>query len=200
MRLSPNGPHNDDYTELKAARAAAGGLMSIPYETCTAKDEPVTDGATPGRLMLTPAAILARAAEVIERNGLAHGTYDRRQHGLNAQNAPVCTLGAIAVAVGAEPYAWEDADLWKRELAAAAIAVNALLHFLGFDPEETHNDTLGSWNDAHSAVAVVHELRAAAREATRLELKTKPEGVRTTRLMPGNPASTERDRPQKQGR
>ncbi|MFD1547104.1 DUF6197 family protein [Nonomuraea guangzhouensis] len=147
--------------------------MGVPHETYSAKNEPVTGGAPPGRLTLSPAAILAQAADLIERNGLAHGAYDGRQHGLKVQNAPICTLGAIAIAVGAEAYAWDNADLWKRELATAAVAVDTLLDFLGFDLEETSDETLSSWNDTHSAIAVVHELRAAAREATRHEVNTK---------------------------
>jgi hypothetical protein len=120
--------------------------------------------------MLTPADILALAADVIECNGLAHSTYHRRQRGLKAQKAPVCTLGAIAIAAGAEPYAWEEVDLWRRELASAVVAIEALLDFLGLDPEEARDETLGSWNDSHSAVTVIRGLRAAAREAARHEL------------------------------
>ncbi|MDP4511819.1 DUF6197 family protein [Nonomuraea turcica] len=147
--------------------------MGISYETWIFNGEPINGGAAPHLPLLTPAAILSRAADVIERNGLAHGAYHRRQRNLKSHDAPVCTLGAIAIAVGAEPHAWEEADFWKRELATAAVAIDALLDFLGFDAEETPDETLGSWNDAHSAVAVIRELRAAAREATRHELNTK---------------------------
>lgn len=147
--------------------------MGIPDERRTAKGEPVSSGTAPSRPILTPAAILARAADVIECNGLAHGAYYRRQSGLKAQNAPVCTLGAIAVAAGAEPYAWEEADLWRGELASAVVAIETLLDFLGLDPEEARDETLGSWNDSHSAVTVICGLRAAAREAARHELNAK---------------------------
>ncbi|MEU6718621.1 hypothetical protein ABZ897_44765 [Nonomuraea sp. NPDC046802] len=148
-------------------------MMGIPSETLTRKDQPVSGSTTLERLLLTPASILARAADVIERNGLAHGTYQRRQHGLKPHDAPVCTLGAVAIAAGAGPYAWEEADLWRRELASAVVAIDALLDFLGFGPEETRNETLGSWNDAQSAVTVIHALRAAAREAACHELGTR---------------------------
>jgi hypothetical protein len=147
--------------------------MGAPREIQIAKDEPANDGSVSGRPMPTLAAILGRAADVIECNGLAHGTYFKRQNGLRARDAPVCTLGAIAIAAGAEPYAWEEAELWKRELALAATAIEAMLDFLGVDPKETRNETLASWNDAHSAGTVIRGLRAAARESESQEFNTK---------------------------
>jgi hypothetical protein len=134
---------------------------------------PSGTGATSARLILPPTVVLGRAADVIERNGLAQSSYSRRQRGLYAENQPVCTLGAIAIAVGAEPYAWEEADLWERELAPATAAVEALLDFLGYRPEETCGDTIATWNDTHSAVTVIQGLRAAGREAVDSELGQK---------------------------
>ncbi|MGW4791809.1 DUF6197 family protein [Nonomuraea sp. NPDC004297] len=137
--------------------------MSTSHATGTAEDEPVSGCTTPTREALSPADVLARAAEVIERNGLAHGTYRRQQPGAKAQNAPVCTLGAIAIAVGAEPYAWEEAYLWRRELATATVAIEALLDFLGLS-SETPDEALSRWNDSHDVAAVIGTLRATARE------------------------------------
>ncbi|WP_435831498.1 DUF6197 family protein [Nonomuraea wenchangensis] len=143
--------------------------MGLSDERRATEDEPVCGGAYLGPPILGPAAILARAADVLARCGLARGTYQRQQLALQAKNSPVCTLGAIAIASGAEPHAWEDTATWTRELAAATSAIEALLNFLGLSSPVNPHETLSSWSDSHNVAIVVHVLRAASHEAARHE-------------------------------
>ncbi|MFF4417520.1 VVA0879 family protein [Streptosporangium sp. NPDC001559] len=89
-------------------------------------------------LDLSPAAILRRAATIIDRNGLMIADYyDEDQQiceGTSSRDCRVCSLGAIAIAAGLPPTAWAstikqvdpisevepiDPDQFEAALAAA---------------------------------------------------------------------------------
>ncbi|UBU09999.1 DUF6197 family protein [Nonomuraea gerenzanensis] len=114
-------------------------------------------------LDLAPGAVLARAADIIKANGIARNDYYHPDTD-DPRACPVCVLGAIAVACGFHPDAWnhDNADLPFNPAYAAA---DALIDYLGLDPGPAYDETVGSWSDDNDLVRVVAELRAAAREA-----------------------------------
>lgn len=116
---------------------------------------------------LAPAAVWLRAADVIDRNGLACGDYVTPRDGCDPDTWPVCTMGAIAVACGLEPAVWEEWNGAVDEDGGFARAVEAVAQFavhLGLDPEATFDETIGGWSDDQTAGEVVAALRAAAQE------------------------------------
>ncbi|MFI6296749.1 hypothetical protein ACIBEJ_34525 [Nonomuraea sp. NPDC050790] len=113
-------------------------------------------------LTLTPAALALAAADVIERQGKAHGNYYDESSGLPPREAPVDALGAVAIAGGFDPHAWED-DLdatggWRLVLDTA----DMLIDWFGLDHDETYADSLGAWSDERDQATVVGELCDAA--------------------------------------
>ncbi|MFI6510054.1 hypothetical protein ACIBCT_20815 [Streptosporangium sp. NPDC050855] len=120
---------------------------------------------TAEHLDLSPAAILNRAADVIERNGLALKEFYEYAEEQDPRDCKVCAMGAIAVAAGLKPDGWDD---WDDEgspaEAAAAEASDLLAAHLGWIPDyESALAIVGAWNDRVADVAVVAvELRAAA--------------------------------------
>lgn len=116
-------------------------------------------------LDLAPAAVNLRAADRIERNGLAHTTYSQTVDGKNISDWPMDPLGAIAYECGLDPKVWEDDHLGHAGLAAACEAADLLVMYLGLDPEGAYDETLGAWADGLPATVVTSEMRAAARQA-----------------------------------
>ncbi|MET8864638.1 hypothetical protein ABZW11_17010 [Nonomuraea sp. NPDC004580] len=108
-------------------------------------------------------AVLDRAADVIEHNGIARNDYYTEHPHKNPRTCPVCALGAIAIAAGFDPSAWEMADYQGGEFAPAVAAADALIDFLGLDPDKDYDETIGFWSDSLPPETVVSELRAAAR-------------------------------------
>ncbi|HUR74414.1 MAG TPA: hypothetical protein VMZ00_09060 [Sporichthya sp.] len=116
-------------------------------------------------LDLAPAAITLRAADRIERNGLAHTNYTQPIDGKDIADWPMDPLGAIAYECGLDPRVWEDDHLNHAGLAAACEAADLLVMFLGFDPAGAYDETLGGWADELTSTVVSSEMRAAARQA-----------------------------------
>lgn len=85
---------------------------------------------------LTPADVLTRAAEVIERNGWQRGDfYDSKQarDGIPVEKCRVCVLGAISLVT-------EGAPVPMRHMAGVEYeAIKALRRRLGMKPDY--------WND-----------------------------------------------------
>lgn len=85
---------------------------------------------------LTPADVLTRAAEVIERNGWQRGSfYDSEQvrDGIPVENCRVCVLGAISLVT-------EGVPLPMHHMAGVGYeAIKALRRRLGMKPDY--------WND-----------------------------------------------------
>lgn len=122
-------------------------------------------------LDLTPPAVLARAADIIERQGLARGNYFTASGAKPARDCPVCTFGAVAVAVGCEPDAWES-DTYDAVVQRAQAALLLLADHLGvspwgeFDPwddDEVDLPTIDGWSDSTDPAVVVAALRAASK-------------------------------------
>uniref|UniRef100_UPI003F49151B DUF6197 family protein n=1 Tax=Streptosporangium sp. CA-235898 TaxID=3240073 RepID=UPI003F49151B len=113
-----------------------------------------------GALELSPEAVLSRAADVIDRNGLAPQGYTYLpQEGKSPRDCPVDALGAVAVAAGLHPTAWLDGP---RNLDLTAFYAAA----------ERLGDLLTDETDASKVTAV---LRAAAGQqvgASAEEVKT----------------------------
>jgi hypothetical protein len=126
-------------------------------------NDTITAPPTAGDLDLAPAAVLARAADIIERQGKATDDYYSQRENLEPRDCPVCVLAAIAIACGFEPYAWETADYQGREFRHALAAADALIDFFGLDPEPAYDDSVGFWSDSLPQQMAVSELRAAAR-------------------------------------
>ncbi|MEU8378300.1 hypothetical protein [Streptosporangium sp. NPDC048865] len=100
-----------------------------------------------GALGLSPEAVLSRAADVIDRNGLAPQGYTYLpQDGKSPRDCPVDALGAVAVAAGLHPTAWLDGPQ-RLDLTAFHAAAERL------------GDLLTDETDASKVTAV---LRAAA--------------------------------------
>lgn len=114
-------------------------------------------------LGLSPAAVLDIAADVIERNGLAIGEFYMAEQGRDPRDCKVCAMGAIAVAAGLHPEAWDDEGI----TSAAEEAADFLADRLGWTPDDEPAVTIvGSWNDRlKDAAKVAAELRAAAEAA-----------------------------------
>jgi hypothetical protein len=120
-------------------------------------------------LDLTPSVVLARAADIIERQGLARGNYFTASGARPARDCPVCTYGAVAVAVGCEPDAWES-ETYGAVVQRARAALLRLADHLGVTPwgefddeDEDEVPTLDGWSDSTDPAVVVAELRAAAK-------------------------------------
>lgn len=107
-----------------------------------------------GRLDMTPAQILSRAAALIERHGLARGAY-RDEYGR------LCAYGAIRAACGAldnTDLSDQPRGVWAH-VALAAARLGRHLELVGDLP------TYGSlqvWSDGRDAGHVVAMMRAAA--------------------------------------
>lgn len=112
---------------------------------------------------LSPAAVLDMAADVIERNGLALKEFYTPEQGRDPRDCKVCAMGAIAVAAGLSPDAWDEGDI----TSTAEEAADFLADRLGWTPEyEPAVTIVGSWNDRlKDAALVAAELRAAAEAA-----------------------------------
>ncbi|GAA3550502.1 hypothetical protein GCM10022419_033420 [Nonomuraea rosea] len=115
-------------------------------------------------LTLTPAAVALAATDIIERQGLARDDYYLDAFGLPPREAPVDVLGAVAVACGFDPHAWEDdrdaTGHWRLVLDTA----DMLIDFLGLSHDDAYADSLGAWSDERDDATVVRELRNAALE------------------------------------
>ena len=109
----------------------------------------------------TAAAVLARAANVIEANGWCQGGFidlDAACHLPDIRQVPVCAAGAIRIAAGHDP----------DDCGAPVAALRVFAYWLsgsgqaatGADPV----DRIGFWNDdpARTATEVTAELRRAA--------------------------------------
>lgn len=134
------------------------------------------------------ATVLARAAEVIERNGWHQGNFldyeaaalaDRVFGGLTPDidvctEAPVCTVGAIRIAGGADPDDW-DAKVpavaafahWLTDGAPAMTAEHEERPQATWLTDEDAVNAIGWWNDdpGRNAPQVIAALRQAAAEA-----------------------------------
>jgi hypothetical protein len=111
------------------------------------------------------AAILDEAANVIRRNGLQKGSMYAPSGLKPASQCPVCTYGALAIAVCGTPLLDTNREL--RQLKAAA---DALTSFLGFDTAFTEW-AVPDWNDkpdrtAEQVIAALEGAARAEREAT----------------------------------
>jgi peroxiredoxin len=115
-------------------------------------------------LNLTPAAVALAAADVIERQGKAHGNYYDKASGKDPREAPVDVLGALAIAGGFDPHTWEDdrdaTGQWRLVLDTADLLIDAL----GLDHDEAYAESLGGWSDERYAAAVIDGLTCAALE------------------------------------
>jgi hypothetical protein len=115
-------------------------------------------------LNLTPAAVALAAADVIERQGKAHGNYYDKTSGKDPREAPVDVLGAIAIAGGFDPHTWEDdrtaTGQWRLVLDTADLLIDAL----ALDHDEAYADSLGRWSDERDTATVVAGLADAALE------------------------------------
>lgn len=109
-------------------------------------------------MSIKTADVLDRAANIIERNGWYQGSYFDR-YALDGERSPndcpVCTLGALNVALGALNPS-HDVDL-------NGPAEMALRRYLNLDDSDGA-DSLADWNDrrCRTAEQVVAALRAAA--------------------------------------
>lgn len=111
--------------------------------------------------------ILDKAADVIERNGLADGQWYRPVGNKSPLDCPVCAGGALAVAAGFFPTYASD----NEPTGAFANAVGVLAERLGVFKEQYRTAQavllygIAPWNDAdRTAEEVVRELRAAAEQ------------------------------------
>lgn len=114
---------------------------------------------------MTPAEVLARAADVIEERGWNRFGYVPDD--ADESNCPVCVLAAINVAAGRAPTA---GFFSSGTMALAQQAAEVLADYLGM-PEQARTlgvvDAIGEhWNDhlAGTETQVVTTLRAAAAE------------------------------------
>jgi len=108
------------------------------------------------------AAVLNMAADVIERNGIALGEFYVAEQGRDPRDCPVCAMGAIAVAAGLHPEAWDDEGVTSAAEDAAAFLADRL----GWPDGEAAVTVVGNWNDQlKDAARVAAELRAAAEAA-----------------------------------
>jgi len=113
-------------------------------------------------LGLSMAAVLNMAADVIERNGIALGEFYVAEQGRDPRDCPVCAMGAIAVAAGLHPEAWDDEGVTSAAEDAAAFLADRL----GWPDGEAAVTVVGNWNDQlKDAARVAAELRAAAEAA-----------------------------------
>jgi len=102
------------------------------------------------------AAILDKAADVIERNGWYQGSYFNEVAGRAPADCPVCTYGAIHIAAFGEPTPVLETE--ESAMGEANRAVNVLRKYLGIT-------SVGAvWNDASDRTAeqVITALRGAA--------------------------------------
>lgn len=129
-------------------------------------------------LDLEPAALLTRAADIIDTHGHARRDY--------ITDDGYCSAGAIGQAADLDPADWAsypveprldpaELALWRAARAAALAALRTLVGHLFPDsqPEEMSRDVLiqrvSGWNDDpdRTPEQVVAELRAAAQEVQR---------------------------------
>lgn len=104
------------------------------------------------------AAILDRAAEIIERNGLHKGAMFDRAESAPPEECPVCPWGALAIAVVGTPSLRTNTDV-----RAVKPYANVLAAFLGL-PGTDSSWSVPDWNDAPERTAdeVIAALKAAA--------------------------------------
>ena len=113
---------------------------------------------------MTHAEIYLKAAEVIRANGLYKGAYWGRPESevgveLSAAESPVCTVGALCVAVIGFPVPTvEDVD---------AVIVDFASRMFGPVNEEAAIVRIAAWNDApdRAPADVIAAFEQAAREA-----------------------------------
>lgn len=104
------------------------------------------------------AAILGEAANVIRRNGwTADGDfheqlYTRDEDAIAAEECPVCTVGAIAVAAGRDPDDWCNGGGVIEAMRAVQEYLGLELNFEGHvDEDRAVLEAIGSWNDNWAA-------------------------------------------------
>jgi len=131
------------------------------------------------------AAILEEAADVIRRNGWHQGDYydpytygdlNRPDHP-NPRSCPVCLLGAIAVAAGADPENWVETSQSRDAVLAVGRRLGIDLEPGGVPLDLQDNRDIehmacevGGWNDtdareAEDVIAVLEAAAKAEREA-----------------------------------
>jgi hypothetical protein len=110
----------------------------------------------------TAAAVLMRAAKVIEANGWCQNSFldlAAACYAADPRDVPVCAAGAIRVAAGHDP---DDggAEVPAMRVFAYWLAATGAAGAAGADPVER----IGFWNDdpARTATEVAAELRQAA--------------------------------------
>lgn len=104
--------------------------------------------------------LLRKAADEIERRGIAYTVSADYTTGQDEHNCPVCTLGAIAYVVYGKPEFWERYDDGAHPTYTRL--VDATAEQLGMAPGSL--DAVFSWNDNQkpSAAEAAEVLRAAA--------------------------------------
>ena len=116
----------------------------------------------------TIADVLDEAARIIRRNGWANsGDFYDPDWERDASECRVCTLGAIAVALGGDPDDWGRTPMTVE--AAEAVRRFLKLELIEKDyDDQTDKDrllrTIGRWNDgvAENMPAVIAALEGAA--------------------------------------
>ncbi|MFB4275806.1 hypothetical protein ACBJ59_10975 [Nonomuraea sp. MTCD27] len=116
-------------------------------------------------LDLSYGAILGRAAELIETNGIARNDYYTPE-GLDddPRACAVCVLGAIAVAAGFHPDTWNSPTADLGEFRPVREVADLLIDRLALDPVVAWDESIGRWSDEHSDEHVVATLRDIAAE------------------------------------
>jgi hypothetical protein len=117
----------------------------------------------------TPADILLRAAEYLERHGWTRGVY----YATITDTPPACVTGALAIAAYGFPHPDPYSDTFNPDSAVAdcwhafVTAEHRLSAHLGLKPAERDSlepETLYGWNDdpARTPAEVIATLRGAA--------------------------------------
>ncbi|WP_188187986.1 DUF6197 family protein [Nonomuraea sp. SYSU D8015] len=113
-------------------------------------------------LDLSYAAILNRAADRIEKFGLAVEDYTVPVDGVDESEWPVDVQGSLAAAAGFPPHIWETEAVDSAAFRPVRDVADLLVDRLGLDPIPAWDESIGGWSDEHTAEHVVGKLREIA--------------------------------------
>lgn len=109
--------------------------------------------------MKTTREILIGAADLMEHNGKADGTFvQNQQRGQQLRHSPMCAIGAIGYVSCGDPYSLHGAE------GAYEALYRAVVGFPLTGQEEGKFSSITTWSDTTDVKTVVWMLRALADE------------------------------------